>query len=515
VAADNYITELLGYIGLDVDKGSFGEADDAIGAIHAGMAGVIAIAGAMSAAVIAAGFSLVNEFTETAVEADTLAKRVGVTTQQLQSLTYAASTFGIEQDALVDGMKELSLRTDEFVKTGKGSGAESFQRLGLGQKQLAAYTNDTNGLFDVLLEKLRGVQDTAARQRLADELFGGTAAEQFIPMLTASGASIAELRKEAEDLGIVMSADGVKAAKQYSVELMRLRGIVNGIRNQIAERIIPVFADFAKRFREFFTNNSKAIVDALTVAFNALAGSIKYLGIMAAIALPYLIGSAAIAGYTRLISLLGALRAAFIAVRTGAILAWAAAYAGPALIGAAILGIILALQDVYTYLNGGKSVTGLLVKKFSDAADAIRKKWTELKDWFKGIFDQISQWAEGMIPDWLKKVLTDGNVIGPNAVSTEQPLRFLAPGMPGLQGPAGTPGQNGSVIPAPQAYSTAPAPSSSATNVVNTNNTTSGGNTIHVGVTTNDENYTKRLIDSYIQQGNARVVKNVGNGMDY
>lgn len=498
---DNYITELLGYIGLDVDSSSFKRVSEQIAGVNTAMAGVIAVAGAMSAAVVAAGFSLVNEFTKTAVEADTLSKRVGVTTQQLQSLTYAASTFGIEQDALVDGLKELSLRTDEFVKTGKGSGAESFQRLGLGQKQLAEYTNDTNGLFDLLLEKLRGVNDVAARQRLADELFGGTAAEQFIPMLTASSASIAELRQEAERLGIVMSAESVKAAKEYSVELMRLRGIVQGIRNQIAERIIPVFAEFAKQFREFFTNNSKAIVDALTASFNALAGAIKYLGIMAAIALPYLIGTAAMAGYTRVLALLGALRAAFIAVRTGAILAWAAAYAGPALIGAAILGIILAAQDVYTYFQGGKSVTGLIVKKFSDAADAIKRKWTDLKDWFKGIFDQIAQWAEGMVPDWIKKILTDGRVIGDNSFSPERPLTFAVPGMP----------MN---VPAPS-YSSAPPPNPSSVSNSTVNGAPVTTNYVTFNNQTNDENYTRRLIDTYTRQGNATVVKNTNNGMEY
>lgn len=541
MAAD-YITELLGYIGLDTDDKSFDEAQQQVAGIHKGMLGVIAVAGAMAAAVAGAAVALVNDFTETAVEADTLAKRVGVTTQELQKLSYAASAFGVEQDALVDGLKELSLRTDEFVKTGEGSGKESFQRLGLGAKQLGKYTNDTAGLFDLLLTKLRGVQDAAARQRLADELFGGTAAEQFIPMLTASAESIDALKQEAVDLGIVMSDESVKAAKAYSLEMKRVQGVFTGIKNQIASAVLPIILELTKSFREFLTSNTKLVVAGLTAAFQSLAFALKAVGIAALFALPYLIGSAAISGYRAAIGAIALMRGGFIALRTSAIAAWAAAYAGPALVGAAIAGLVLVFQDIYTYLNGGKSVTGLIVDKFSEAADSVKKKWQDLKVWFKGLFDELAGYLQNLLPDWLRNFLIEGKMTGPDAISTDRgpDINWSYPGMPmpangvtnndysydysrpnnsvinqsypGTSPASGAPVMPGRV-PAPAPYSTAPLPASATT----TNNAPTVVNRVqnlNVNGVQDGVTFAQRFTEEMRRQ-NATVIKNTDNGQEY
>lgn len=541
MAAD-YITELLGYIGLDTDDKSFDEAQQKVAGIHKGMLGVIAVAGAMAAAVAGAAVALVHDFTETAVEADTLSKRIGVTTQQLQQLTYAASTFGIEQDALVDGLKELSLRTDEFVKTGEGGGKESFQRLGLGAKQLAKYTNDTNGLFDLLLSKLRGVKDMAARQRLADELFGGTAAEQFIPMLTASAESIDALKQEAIDLGIVMSDESVKAAKAYSIEMKRVQGVFTGIKNQIASAVLPVILELTKSFREFLTNNSRLVVESLSAAFQGLAFSLKAVGVAAAFAVPYLIGSAAISGYRAAIAAIALMRGGFVALRTSAIAAWAAAYAGPALVGAAIAGLVLIFQDIYTYLNGGKSVTGVIIDKFSEAADKVKQKWEELKVWFKGLFDELATYLQNLLPDWLRNFLIDGKIIGPDAQSPDRgpKINWAYPGMPTPDNGvvnndyssydygrvSTTTNQYKSTIspasgapvmpyraPAPAPYSSAPLPASATT----TNNAPTVVNRVenlNVHGVQDGVTFAQRFTEEMRRQ-NATVIKNTSNGQDY
>lgn len=504
MAAD-YITELLGYIGLDTDDKSFDEAQQQVAGIHKGMLGIIAVAGAMAAAVAGAAVGLVNSFAETAVEADTLAKRVGVTTEQLQQLSYAASTFGVEQDALVDGLKELSLRTDEFVKTGQGGGAESFQRLGLGAKQLAQYTNDTNGLFDLLLSKLRGVQDAAARQRLADELFGGTAAEQFIPMLTASAESIDVLKQEAIDLGIVMSDESVKAAKAYSIEMKRVQGVFTGIKNQIASAVLPIILELTKSFREFLTNNSRLVVESLSAAFQGLAFALKAVGVAAAFAVPYLIGSAAISGYRAAIAAIAVMRGGFVALRTSAIAAWAAAYAGPALVGAAIAALVLVFEDIYTYLNGGKSVTGLIVQKFGEAADAVKRKWQELKVWFKGLFDELAIYLQNLLPDWLRNFLIKGKIIGPDAQSPDRgpSLGLGVPGgIPGLTAPMSAP------------YSSSPLPPGATTTNNNSPMVVNNVGKVEVHGVQDGTTFAERFTQEMRRQ-NATIIKNTNNGQDY
>jgi hypothetical protein len=112
--------------------------------------------------------------------------------------------------------------------------------------------------------------------------------------------------------------------------------------------------------------------------------------------MPYLVGSAAIASWAKLIALTNALTTAFATMRAGALLAWAAAAAGPVLVGLAIGALILAIQDVYTYFTGGDSITGRIVAEFTKSLGSVKKLFTEfgswLHDWFSGFIASSTDW---------------------------------------------------------------------------------------------------------------------------
>ena len=63
-------------------------------------------------------------------------RRAGVSTKSFQELSYVADVARVPVDALTDSLKELSIRGDEFAMTGKGGGADAFQRLGYSAAQL-------------------------------------------------------------------------------------------------------------------------------------------------------------------------------------------------------------------------------------------------------------------------------------------------------------------------------------------------------------------------------------------
>tara|TARA_R100000365_G_C2667762_1_gene18199 strand:+ start:64 stop:507 length:444 start_codon:yes stop_codon:yes gene_type:complete len=85
------------------------------GVAGAGLLGLASQVGAVSKAVAEVGDE---------------ARRAGVGIEAFQELGYVARQNRISMDALVDGLKELNLRADEFIVTGSGSAAEAFQRLG-------------------------------------------------------------------------------------------------------------------------------------------------------------------------------------------------------------------------------------------------------------------------------------------------------------------------------------------------------------------------------------------------
>jgi len=69
--------------------------------------------------------------------------------------------------------------------------------------------------------------DQAARIRIADELFGGQGGEQFVALINGGAKALADFRKEAHDLGMVMSTDLVKQTVEAKIELDNLSKVIS------------------------------------------------------------------------------------------------------------------------------------------------------------------------------------------------------------------------------------------------------------------------------------------------
>lgn len=432
-----FVTELLGYIGLDVDDASFNDAEQSVKDVTKVMAGLITIAASAATAVTGAAYAMVNDFANTATEIDQLTKRLNVNAEAFQATAFAAKSFGIEQDQLADGMKELSMRAGEFALTGEGSFKDVAEQLGLTREQVKSYGNDVNGLFELVRNKLAGIHNQGQRQFLADALFGGGLADVGGEFFSQTSANIEALQKQARESGLVISQENIDMAREYTREMDLLQARIKGLWNIVASNLLPIFTRITRQMKEFFDLHGEEIVNGLTAAINGLIASIKYLGIAAAIAMPYLVGSVAIASWAKLIALTNALTTAFATMRSGALLAWAAAAAGPVLVGLAIGALILAIQDVYTYFTGGDSVTGRIIESFKGMDTSIRGIWDGLVDYIIGALGRIDKAIYNSMPEWMQELMTSlsGGSYNPNRNYRTQ--SNLQPDIPGHERIAG------------------------------------------------------------------------------
>lgn len=154
------------------------------------------------------------------------AQRAGVSIKAIQELSYVASQNRISIDAMVDGLKELNLRADEFVITGKGPAAEAFQRLGFSAAELTQALKDPSGLMVEIIGRMQDLE-TAAQIRIADELFGGSAGERFVELLDLGADGLRDMIREANDLGIVLEDEAVKKAQEINREFAKLADTVS------------------------------------------------------------------------------------------------------------------------------------------------------------------------------------------------------------------------------------------------------------------------------------------------
>lgn len=196
------------------------------GSITAAFMRVKAAGGALPAFFAAAGITaMVASAREAASAVASIgdeAKRAGLSAKSFQELKFVAEQNRIGVDQLTDGIKELNLRADEFITTGGGAAAEAFQRLGYNADELKTKLKDPSALFTEIIGKLGGLEK-AARIRVTDEIFGGSAGERFVELIDQGENGIRNTIQAANDLGLVFDDQMIEKAK----EVDRLFNIVS------------------------------------------------------------------------------------------------------------------------------------------------------------------------------------------------------------------------------------------------------------------------------------------------
>lgn len=221
---------------------------------------------------------LVSGVTNLGMEIQNSANRLTVGTTWLQEWQYVGKQFGVQNDALVDGLKELSMRADEFVMTAGGPAAEAFKRLGIGLEDLRKTEGRTEALFDLVREKIAQVQNDAARQRIMDEIFGGTAAEQMVEMLGATREEIERMIKAAHDRGSILSPEEIENSREYTRQMGDLRSVLFSIQATVVGNLLPAINDWIGRMGALGQANRAAISRDILDGIRDIWGGVRQIG---------------------------------------------------------------------------------------------------------------------------------------------------------------------------------------------------------------------------------------------
>ena len=185
------------------------------------------------------------------------ARRAGLGIEVFQELKYVAEQNRLGVDSLVDGIKELNLRADEFITTGAGSGAEAFGRLGYTAQDLATKLQNPSALFTEIIGKL-GQLDRAAAIRISDEVFGGAGGERFVQLIDQGREGIEDTIREAHDLGLIMDEDLIAKADELDRKFNAITTTVgSGLKSAIVEAA-GALGDFINAFNGFMADWSGA-----------------------------------------------------------------------------------------------------------------------------------------------------------------------------------------------------------------------------------------------------------------
>ena len=216
--------------------------------------------------------------TNNIIEMKVLAATAGLSTKAMQEYSYIARQAGVSQAGLIDGVKELNLRIDEFAKTGYGPGAEALVRLGYTMDDFNSQLIDSDDRFASVINSLMQIDDIASRMRIADEVFGGTGGEQYervIRLLIETSSSMTELRQRAHDLGIVLDDELVDNVRNLHLRFLELKDVVS---TQLTKAILDLLPP-AEDLDEILQEKIPLAVQKAIEQFEKLRENIKKLGL--------------------------------------------------------------------------------------------------------------------------------------------------------------------------------------------------------------------------------------------
>lgn len=199
------------------------------------------------------------------------AQKIGVTTEALSKLAYAADLSDVSIEQLQGGLAKL-VKFQAEAAQGADKNAETFAAFGIAIKDSAGNLRGTEAVFSDFAEVFKNLPDGPEKTALALRVFGKAGAE-LIPLLNEGKDGLAGLGDEAERFGKVISTQAGKEAEEFNDNLTRLQSQVGGLAQQVAADLLPDLLDLVDEFQNLISEGGDVKETAHTIAnaFRALA----------------------------------------------------------------------------------------------------------------------------------------------------------------------------------------------------------------------------------------------------
>lgn len=148
--------------------------------------------------------------------------QIGITAEALQELSFAAKSAGVNNAALLSSLERFSKRLGE-AEQGFGAAKKQLEFLNLEAKDLTSIPLDQ--ALEIIAERMKGIEDPTTRAAVAAGFFGREGVA-MVNMLKQGGAELRATRRDAREMGAVLSNETVKGAEDAEDRLGRLTDVI-------------------------------------------------------------------------------------------------------------------------------------------------------------------------------------------------------------------------------------------------------------------------------------------------
>ncbi len=185
---------------------------------------------------------------EYADEVNTLSQTTGMSTDAIQEYKYAADILDVSFDTIQGSLTKL---TSNMSKN-----SDAFEELGISIRDENGELRDANEVFDEAITALGYIDNETQRDAVAMKIFGKSA-KDLNPLIKTGSKELGKLRKEAHDVGAVMSEDALEGAGAFQDGLDRIKGTWDALKRTLGANILSKVTPYLEKFVGLFQDLAK------------------------------------------------------------------------------------------------------------------------------------------------------------------------------------------------------------------------------------------------------------------
>lgn len=204
----------------------------------------------------------------------TMSTVTSLSTDTLQELTYMAELVDTDVSTVTGSMTKLT-KSMYSAQSGSKSVQEAFQQLGVEYTNADGSLKSSEQTFWEIINALGNMSNETERDALAMTVLGKSAKE-LNPLIAAGTDTVEALKKEAHDLGFVLSDEQLNALGAVDDSYQRWNRTIEMVKNQIGVALAPAMETLLSQAKEWVTAvDWTEVGNTLSGVFEDIAEAIK------------------------------------------------------------------------------------------------------------------------------------------------------------------------------------------------------------------------------------------------
>lgn len=356
-----------------------------------------------------------------AKETDELANKLGITTDDLQSLELVAQGTGLEVDELSKSFASFNKQLGT-IDTASKIVTDDLNRLNISTKDNNGNLKSSFVLYEEATKKITAIKDPIKQAAISQRLLG-TSNKNVAKLFNTTNEAFQKQREEITQLGYIIDSKGIQSSKEFIKSWNNLKIIIDGVKKELAVKFMPVFSRTIDMFKTWYVANRKIISQSITSFINILSAAFNILFKAINIVLTpikYLIdlfggleNTVRVLSITLGILMIPRMLAAASAVRvlTVALLSNPVTWVTAAII-ALSAAIALIIDDLIVWATGNTSLIATLLKEWFGFEKTFDEIIDSIINFFKSSFESLGKWFTSFFDGILDTIKTVKDFIG-------------------------------------------------------------------------------------------------------